>query len=253
MFTIISIPLIALRSESSEKAEMVSQLLFGEQIEILEEKEGWFFVRNLTDDYKGWVSTSCLHKKDFRQTQQKTSNISVLKSSCAICTKISNNEKMLLSGGSLIPKLTQNKFELFGETYQLEDIKQKTQNIIELALQYLNTPYLWGGKSAMGIDCSGFVQIIFSMLGKQLPRDASQQVEKGKIVTSLSQSKSGDVAFFENEDHKIVHVGILINPNQIIHASGYVKIETIDERGIISKTTLKYTHQLKTIKRLINN
>ncbi|PIF02549.1 MAG: hypothetical protein CR965_00625, partial [Paludibacter sp.] len=179
MFTIVSVPLIALRSVSSEKSEMVSQLLFGEQIEILEEKEGWFFIRNLTDGYKGWISASCLQKKDFTKTQRDTTNYSVLKSSYSLCTKLSNSEKMLLAGGSYIPQTNNGLFGLLGETYQLENRENNNQDIIELTLQYLNAPYLWGGKSIMGIDCSGFVQVIFSMIGKKIPRDASQQVEEG--------------------------------------------------------------------------
>ncbi len=251
MFTIISLPLVALRAERSEKSEMVSQLLFGQQVEILEEKEDWFFIRNLTDNYEGWVSASCLHKKHFTQTEHHFSNRLVLKSSYTLCTKLSNHEKILLSGGSLVPQPQKGQFRLLEETYQLDNWDNQKTTITQLALQYLNSPYLWGGKSIMGIDCSGFVQVIFSMLGKEIPRDAFQQAKAGKTIHFLSQAKSGDVAFFENKEHNIVHVGILINPNQIIHASGSVKIEPIDQQGIISLSTKKYTHYLRIIKRFI--
>ncbi len=250
MFTIISIPLIPLRSQKSEKSEMVSQLLFGEQIEILEEKEDWFFVRNLTDDYRGWVSSVSLNKQKFTETDKDNINTFVLKASYTLCTKLSTNQQILLPGGSLIPNPIEGKFELLGEQYQLENFTNKKKTILELAYQYLNSPYLWGGKSFMGIDCSGFVQIIFSMLGKKIPRDASEQIKEGILVPSISESQVGDIAFFKNKEHKIVHVGILISSNQIIHASGYVKIESIDQKGIISSITRKYTHRLKAIKRL---
>jgi len=127
-----------------------------------------------------------------------------------------------------------------------------SQNLIPLALQYLNAPYLWGGKSILGIDCSGLVQVVFAMSGIQLNRDASEQVESGQAIDSLSETKPGDLAFFENSNGKIIHVGILLNSHQIIHASGWVKVEAIDSTGIVSAQTGEYTHKLRAIKRIVS-
>jgi cell wall-associated NlpC family hydrolase len=113
----------------------------------------------------------------------------------------------------------------------------------------LNVPYRWGGKSVMGIDCSAFVQLCAKIAGYKLPRDASQQYDFGEEV-SLSEALPGDIAFFENENHRIVHVGILLSRNMIIHASGEVRIDAIDETGIFNNELNKYTHYLNKVKRL---
>ena len=174
-----------------------------------------------------------------------------------VCFRTSSVEKITLPGGSLLPPVTREQFELQNEIYQLaqfEPVFTKNNNgqlVVELANQYVNAPYLWGGKSIFEIDCSGLVQVVFSMIGISLPRDASQQVEIGTVVDFLSEVEAGDVAFFENEEGNIVHTGILINSHQIIHSSGNVKIEIIDSQGIISSQTGEYTHKLRVIKRIV--
>ncbi|MPN27215.1 hypothetical protein SDC9_174643 [bioreactor metagenome] len=141
----------------------------------------------------------------------------------------------------------------FDPVLQIFPVEINGANILKIATMYLNAPYLWGGKSLLGIDCSGLVQVVFSICGIQLPRDASQQVEKGDLVNFLGEAQQGDLAFFDNEAGNITHVGILLDATRIIHASGWVKIEKIDNHGIISSQTGEYTHKLKVIKRLINS
>ncbi len=257
MFTIITSPLVAVRAEACEKSEMVTQLLFGQQIEILEKEDNWLQIRNLTDDYIGWISKSCVSRKKITEEATDTSKFKAAKTPLLVCFKTSSVEKIILPGGSLLPPIKNDQFELLGEIYQiaqLEPVYTKNNNgqhVVELASQFTNAPYLWGGKSMLGIDCSGLAQVIYSMIGVNIPRDASQQVELGKVVDFLSEVEPGDLAFFQNEEGDIIHVGVLANSHQIIHASGYVKKEIIDAQGIISSQTGKYSHQLRVIKRIL--
>lgn len=257
MFTIVNIPLIPLRAEASEESAMVSQLLFGQQIEILETTEKWYFIKNLSDNYEGWISKRTVNAKRFTEKAVDTSKFKAAKTPLVVCFMTSSVEKIILPGGSMLPPITREQFELGGEIYQiaqLEPVYTKNDNrqlAVELALQYTNAPYLWGGKSILGIDCSGLVQVVYSMLGIFLPRDASQQVEHGEPVDFLSEVQPGDLAFFANEEGNIIHVGILVNSHQIIHASGNVKKEIIDSQGIISSQTGEYSHNLRVIKRVI--
>ena len=131
-------------------------------------------------------------------------------------------------------------------------VERNKTNIEHFCFQYLNTPYLWGGKSTLGIDCSGFTQQVYKLLGIKLMRDASEQAEQGVIIDFLQEVKSGDLAFFDNEDGRITHVGILLDSETIIHASGRVRIDKIDTAGIMSSDTGDRTHHLRIIKRLIS-
>ncbi|NLI71911.1 MAG: C40 family peptidase [Bacteroidales bacterium] len=257
MFTIVNLPIISLRAEANERSEMVSQLLFGQQIEILEKQEKWFYVKNLTDEYEGWISANTVNQRHFTEKAVDTSKFKASKTPVLVCFKTSSVEKIMLPGGSMLPPTVREQFELAGEIYQiaqLEPVYTKNndgQLAVELAQQYVNAPYLWGGKSVMGIDCSGLVQVVFSMLGIFLPRNASQQVEHGTVVDFLAEARPGDLAFFEDEEGFIIHVGILINSHQIIHASGVTKKEIIDSQGIISSSTGEYSHHLRVIKRIL--
>ena len=123
--------------------------------------------------------------------------------------------------------------------------------ILENAMMYLNSPYLWGGRSPFGIDCSGFVQMVFKAVGVKLLRDASQQATQGETISFLSEAQQGDIVFFDNEEQQIIHVGILLGNNKIIHASGKVRIDIIDHEGIYNVDTKKYTHKLRLIKKLV--
>jgi len=260
MYGTITLPLVPLRESDNERSELLSQLLFGECLEIIELRERWLFVRNLNDCYRGWVDYKMVKILTVSEEERIANTpgyfvcVPIL-----VCNETSSNAKLFLPGGSILQTDFKDRFSIDTKTYSFNP-SELYQNkiatglkITETAFQYLNAPYLWGGKSIFGIDCSGLVQVVYSMFGIQLLRDASEQVESGEVIDFLSETKPGDLAFFENQDGRIVHVGILLNSHQIIHASGWVKIETIDSQGIISEQTGEYTHKLRVVKRMILN
>ncbi|MEI8085802.1 MAG: C40 family peptidase [Paludibacter sp.] len=255
---IIKLPLVPLRSKDSERSEMTSQLLYGERVEILETRERWLFVRNIADNYTGWVDRKMVQILNLdHENIEETVDLYCVSFPIVECLNPEDNETLFLPGGSKLNILDGNKVQFGGKNYFIDPINlpysnEKTgEQLVYLAKQYLNAPYLWGGKTVMGIDCSGFVQVIYDMCGIQLQRDASQQVEYGKMINFLSEVEPGDLAFFENSEGKIIHVGMMLNSHQIIHASGWVKIESIDSQGIISNETGEYSHKLRVVKRMI--
>ena len=257
MTGIVSISLVPLRTGNSEQSEMCSQLLYGERVEVLEIQERWLRVRNYADDYTGWAGKKmiCLlnekEESEFANARFKRVQVPL-----SVCESTTEAQKILLPGGSLIPYVNTSPYQIGGRTLGINqaDITESDatgERIVYLAKQYWGAPYLWGGKTILGIDCSGLVQVVFAMCNIQLPRDASQQVEKGKTIDFLSEVRPGDLAFFENVEGRIIHVGIMLAPHQIIHASGQVKIDNMDAQGIISSQTGAYSHKLRIIKRIM--
>jgi len=252
-YGISEIAVIAVRIEPSEKSEMVTQILFGETFKIISESENWYQVELLFDNYQGWIDKKTTTTIDFAflNSIQKSYNETV-KTPISTITRIDTKESIRVSIGSSMPGFNKEdgSFQINSIMYKLDDLKaNKSLTIAEYALNLLNTPYLWGGKNPFGIDCSGFVQVVFKAAGIILPRDASQQVTIGKTIEFFDEIKPGDLAFFDNEDGKIIHVGILITTNEIIHASGKVRIDSIDHQGIFNKELKDYTHKLRIIKR----
>jgi gamma-D-glutamyl-L-lysine dipeptidyl-peptidase len=260
MYGLITLPLVPLRASDSEQSEMTSQLLFGEYVKILEQHEKWCFVENNLDKYTGWVNRKMISPvSDEAFLKSRQSTVTKLHRTHTVVYNAKHNHTKLLPGGSLIYDLQGEEFYVGDESwcliepYTFQEGKYKVHLLLETAMQYLNAPYLWGGKSVLGIDCSGFVQVVFAIAGYTLPRDASQQVEQGELVDFLSEALPGDLAFFVNETGSVVHVGILVDNKSIIHASGWVKIESFDSQGIISSETGEYTHQLGVVKRIISS
>ena len=259
MYAIVTLPLVPLRQENNERSEMLSQLLFGECVQLLETQNNWLKVKNLSDDYIGWADRKMISPLNELEYRQLSENMHAFKVSQPLsrCIKQRSKQSLLLPAGALLWMDESNQCIINGEKYEYDpaeicDLNLQTgEQVLHYAHQFLNTPYLWGGKSLMGIDCSGLVQVVFSIIGIQLPRDASQQVEKGKIVDNIDSARAGDLAFFVNEKGRVSHVGILLNKQQIIHASGWVKIEQIDQSGIISAADGSYTHKLHEIKRIL--
>lgn len=253
-FGICRVAVAPLRSEPSDKAEISSQLLFGDYVEVIEKQEAWWRIRNAIDQYEGWV--------DFRQLTIISSEDFNKNQNCRYLVPAQLNNVITdaegspyyLSPSSNLPGYADGFCYLGTDKYQvlfepLDTFNIPENKLIETAMFFRNIPYLWGGKNLFGFDCSGFVQTVFKLNGTQLNRDAYQQAEQGTIVDFLPEVLPGDVAFFDNAAGRITHVGIMISPTQIIHASGKVRVDAIDNQGIYNAELAKYTHKLRIIKR----
>jgi hypothetical protein len=237
---------------------MTSQVLFGEFFKILDSRNSWIFVSLAYDGYEGWIEAKQIaeiSKSLFDSLSTSEQYITGL-SSHSVCLKLGVEEMINLLPGSTLPFLNDTNFEIEGQDYlylgesSIPDPNDFHKKLEETVQFYLNAPYLWGGRSLFGIDCSGFTQLVYKHLGISILRDAKQQVIAGTSVF-LEEAQAGDLAFFQNEEELITHVGIILEDLEIIHASGRVKIDRLDEQGIFCKDTQKYTHTLKTIKRII--
>jgi len=276
-FAICLLDIVPLRSETSDRAEQVSQLRFGEVCSILEvsENQKWFRIKTFFDNYEAWVDALQIVPvcEDYYKKYTQNLNLHrVVSNIHAVCFALDEKRNFrngtFLSKGAVLPffQIRKDKnvikprdtyfFEIDGTKYRFRGDVFKNENIsaqelIARAMAYQNVPYQWGGRSFWGADCSGFVQEVFKSFGIILPRDAYQQAEKGKNV-HFEQLQSGDLAFFQREG-RIIHVGIVWIKNKqirIIHARGYVRVDTLDSKGIWDKNSQTYSHYTHSFKRI---
>lgn len=255
-FGVCNLALVPLRTDPSDKSEMCSQLLFGDSFTILEKAEKWSRIICSYDDYEGWIDNK--QYIGINETAHAgLSNLNTILGLTAIHTvlKTDTSEPLILLAGTIIPHTVDNFFYLGETRYKLEgqihnpNINQFRHLVAEAAFFYLNAPYLWGGRSVFGIDCSGFTQMVFRQFGISIKRDAWQQAEQGQLLGFIQEAEAGDLAFFDNDEGRITHVGIMLDNSRIIHASGRVRIDPIDSQGIFNKELNKYTYKLRIVKR----
>ncbi|WP_430816536.1 NlpC/P60 family protein [Carboxylicivirga sp. RSCT41] len=248
---------IPVRSEAAESAEMVTQLLFGETFDIIEKQENWCKIRAHHDQYEGWINSRLVVSLMDKEVENWI-NAEKWVVPAPFIRVVSEPDKTthLLSGGSTIyfNEADRNSFRIGNKEYYLSgnfNASKPGGTIADSATAFINAPYLWGGRSFFGIDCSGLTQNVYKIAGFQLPRDASQQVELGDIVNFVEEAVLGDLAFFDNEEGKITHVGLCLGKGEIIHASGRVRIDKLDHQGIFDEETKSYSHKLRVIKRVL--
>lgn len=249
--------LVPMRAEPSNKAELVTQLLFGECYEIIGRQEKWVRIQLATDGYQGWIDlnqhtpVSAVYYQEWKQVQHPRT--------MDLVQVISNaDERIPVSMGCYLPFFDGMNVRIDGKSYLYNGRATNPESpatiaqLSKVAHNFMKAPYLWGGKSVFGIDCSGFSQQVYGICGVQLPRDAYQQVTHGEEVHFANQTQPGDLAFFDNEEGRIIHVGIMLEDQKIMHASGEVRIDTLDHNGIYNADRKRYSHKLRIIKRIFS-
>jgi uncharacterized protein YgiM (DUF1202 family) len=253
MFGICNLAIVPVRSEPSDRSEIVTQLLFGEHIEILERQNQWARIRTHYDEYEGWVDSKQYQEISETNYQQLSNEAIILNADLIDYITAPNNLLLPIPIGASLSFLSNSEINTSNfdfEGTKTSGIKPKSA-LINTAFMYLNAPYLWGGKTPFGIDCSGFTQMVYKLNGYKIHRDASQQALEGEPLSFIEESEPGDLAFFDNEEGNIIHVGIIMENNYIIHASGKVRIDRLDHLGIYNPELNKHTHKLRVIKKII--
>ncbi|MFD0962862.1 C40 family peptidase [Pseudofulvibacter geojedonensis] len=247
-YGIAHLSIVPLRIEPADPSEMVSQVLYGDVFKVIEQRKKWSKIRLAFDKYEGWID----NKQYLEITEEvyKTMVKEVLKVTSDVVEYITypNGNMSLLPFGATLNGVGLLKHQFEGN--YISD-KQPKENIIKTAFMYLNAPYLWGGKTPFGIDCSGFTQMVYKINGYAILRDASQQATQGEALSFIEESEPGDLAFFDNSEGNIIHVGIIMKDNYIIHAHGEVRIDRLDHTGIFNVDRNVHTHKLRVIKRII--
>ena len=259
---------IPVRAEPTHKAEMVTQVLFGELYRIYAVENSWCRIALAFDNYEGWIDllqTTIIEGQEYSRLASSETTVT-LDLVQLLSAGTGKSMKPVVMGSSL-PAFSNQQFFVGKDAFFYEgsvsesrlncisancgDAVTTRQQLVEDAMLYINAPYLWGGRSPFGIDCSGFVQMVYKLQGFKMMRDASQQATQGEVISLHAESLPGDLAFFDNADGLITHVGMIIDRQRIIHCSGYVRIDTLDHEGIYNENLQKYTHKLRLIKRMI--
>ena len=260
-------PVTPVREEPSHAAEQATQLLFGEVCEVMDRRSSWTKIRSTMDGQVGWVVSKMMTPISHEEVEryQQADAMGVVATPMAVATDTRTGEQMMLTIGTRLPYYKKGTFEVLGKRYKInprcvyevkgDRLEVKGEDVVRVAQSLLNVPYLWGGKNMMGYDCSGFTQTVYSVFGINLLRNAREQVTQGQVVGSLAEAQPGDLVFFDHLDRapeatRITHVGMLISPTEVIHCSGCVHVDKIDETGI-RLANGELSHYLVQIKRYL--
>jgi hypothetical protein len=242
---------VPLRAAPSHKSEMLSQVLFGEKYEVLDRAGHWMKVLTVFDNYTGWIDLDHL-----QQTEAHDDSPGMVLNRSLLCYKEDMTRLVLEPGCEIYdPDFDAKSFRVGSNIFTTgpefsEHYISHSESCADTALRFINSPYIWGGRIPSGIDCSGFTQLVYKIMGKPIPRDSRQQAEAGKAVSFINDTVPGDLVFFDDERGRISHVGMILSQGLVIHASGRVRIDTIDHQGIFKAEVKKYSHHLRTIRRI---
>lgn len=254
-YGICNLSIVPLRIEPSDKSEMVSQVLFGEHFKVLEMHKKWTKISLAFDNYEGWIDNNQFLELPEANYLEIEDAENALAGELIDFVTDENENFLTITIGASLPSFNDKNLKLNAVNYHYEGTvfvgKQSKEALVEMALKFLNAPYLWGGKTPFGIDCSGFTQMVYKLCGHKLLRDAGQQATQGEVLSFIEESEPGDLAFFDNDEGVIVHVGIIMKDNYIIHTYGKTRIDRIDHSGIFNIDTQRHTHKLRVIKKII--
>ena len=247
-YGICNLSIVPVRIQPADASEMVTQILYGEYFKILEERGKWSRIRIAFDSYEGWIDNKQFLKIEEANYLDLISQKRVYSADLIEFLTDDLGNLTSIPMGSILNSNYHLKNSFDGSA--ISGIKDKV-HLIETALLYLNAPYMWGGKTHFGIDCSGLTQMVYMLNGYSLLRDSAQQATQGEALSFIEESEVGDLAFFDNSEGKINHVGIIMSDNYIIHVDGKVRIDRIDHSGIFNADLKRHTHQLRVIKKIV--
>ncbi len=256
-FGICMVSVAPIRKKPDDRSEIISQMLFGEQVKLIRKKgKNWLYISCRWDNYEGWIDPKQIIRITEADAEKYSQNVHyALETEQAI---LSDQRSQSILLGSTLPnfdgisfKFPGKKYVYYGQVINPKINKITREIFIKIIRRYMYAPYLWGGRSPFGLDCSGYTQVVYKMCGVDLPRDSADQVSHGKLVSFVEEARLGDLAFFENKEGNIIHVGIVLDDHKIIHASGQIRIDNLDHQGIYNTEIKKYSHNLRVIKRLM--
>jgi len=247
-YGICNLSIVPVRESSNDASEMVTQILYGEHFKILDSKKKWSRIRIAFDNYEGWIDNKQLVEITEDQYAAINSERTILSSDLIDFVTNEKEELISIPVGSSVHACMRLGHKHEGHVISN---KQPKLSLITNAILFLNAPYLWGGKTPFGIDCSGLTQMVYKLSGYSISRDASQQATLGEALSFIEETESGDLAFFDNDEGVITHVGIIMEDNYIIHAHGKVRIDRLDHTGIFNCDLGIYSHKLRVLKKII--
>jgi len=243
---------VPLRSGPSHKSEMLSQILFGEKYIIIEKSGSWMKIETLFDKYTGWIDIDHL-----QHSPEEGISCGHVLNRALLCYKNDKTKLVLEAGCEVVNPDFEDKVFVIGQNLYTT-VKEFSNSYIatsdsltDTAMKFINSPYIWGGRLPSGLDCSGFTQLVYKIHGIAIPRNSWQQAEVGKNIDFIDEAEPGDLVFFDNERGRISHVGMIISRGLVIHASGRVRIDSIDHQGIFKPEISGYSHKLRTIRRIL--
>ena len=255
LYGICNLSIVPLRLESSDVSEMVNQVLFGEHFKVLEKQKKWSRIRLAFDNYEGWIDNKQYEEINLDLYSKLSNTEHFYTKNLVDFISDKNNNLTTISIGSHLPFFNNKQLLLNNKNFtylgEVTSKKLPKKELLNFAYIFLNSPYLWGGKTPFGIDCSGFTQLVYKLCGYSLLRDAKQQATQGEVLSFIEESEPGDLAFFDNNEGEIIHVGIILQDYYIIHAHGKVRIDLLDHSGIYNVDTKQHSHKLRVIKKII--